>query len=100
MIYGNTLLTQQPKPRRKVFVSYYHADDQACRDAFEKAFGHLFISKSVQPENNETDLSTDYVKSLIQDGYISDTTVFDCSYWTEYLWPQTCGLGNFCRSEL
>jgi hypothetical protein len=75
MIYGQTVLTQPPKPKRKVFVSYYHADDQAYRDAFEKAFGHIFISKSVQPENIKTDLSTDYIKSLIHDGYISDCTV-------------------------
>jgi hypothetical protein len=30
--------------RRKVFVSYYHNADQAYRDYFERAFGHLFIS--------------------------------------------------------
>lgn len=61
--------------RHKVFISYYHKADQAYRDAFEKAFGHLFISKSVKPGDITTDLSTDYIKRLIQEGYISDASV-------------------------
>ena len=35
----------------KVFVSYYHANDQAYRDAFERVFAttfSVFISMSVQ----------------------------------------------------
>lgn len=61
--------------RHKVFVSYYHKDDQAYRDAFERAFGHLFISKSVQPGDIVTDVSTEYIKRLIQEEYISDASV-------------------------
>jgi hypothetical protein len=61
--------------RRKVFVSYYHNADQAYRDYFERAFGHLFISKSVKPGDISTDLSTDYIRGLIHEGYISDTSV-------------------------
>ncbi len=61
--------------RHKVFVSYYHKADQAYRDAFERAFGHLFISKSVQPGDISTDVSTEYIKRLIQEGYISDASV-------------------------
>lgn len=65
---------QQPV-RRKVFISYYHKDDQRYRDALEKYFGHLFISKSVQPGDINTDVSTDYIKTLIQQDYISDSSV-------------------------
>lgn len=61
--------------RHKVFVSYYHHNDQGYRNAFEKHFGHLFISKSVAPGDITSDLSTEYIKRLIQDGYISDSSV-------------------------
>ncbi len=59
----------------KVFISYYHKDDQFYRDKFEKNFGHLFISKSVKPGDIDSDLSDDYIKRLIQDDYISDSSV-------------------------
>ena len=61
--------------RRKVFISYYHKDDQGYRDHLEKFFGHLFISKSVQPGDINTDVSTEYIKRLIQGDYISDASV-------------------------
>lgn len=62
-------------PRRKVFISYYHKDDQIYRDHLEKYFGHLFISKSVQPGDIDTDVSTEYIKRLIQQDYISEASV-------------------------
>lgn len=58
-----------------MFVSYYHHDDQAYRDEFEYRFNNLFISKSVQPGDIATDLSTEYIKRLIQEGYITDSSV-------------------------
>lgn len=61
--------------RHKVFISYYHKADQTYRDAFENVFGHLFISKSVKPGDITTDLSTDYIKRLILEGYITDASV-------------------------
>ncbi len=61
--------------RHNVFISYYHNADQAYRDAFETAYGHLFISKSVNPGDITTDLNTDYIKRLIQEDYISDASV-------------------------
>ena len=70
------LLKQQLKPtRRKVFISYYHKDDQFYRDDLEERFGHLFISKSVKPGDINTDVSTDYIKRLIQQDYLSDSSV-------------------------
>lgn len=60
--------------RHKVFVSYYHKEDQVYRNDFEQKFGHLFISKSVQPGDISTHVSTEYIKRLIQERYISDTS--------------------------
>jgi len=65
----------QTDTRHKVFISYYHHDDQAYKDTFEKSFGHLFINKSVGDGDIDTDVSTEYVKRLIQLGYISDSSV-------------------------
>lgn len=61
--------------RHKTFVSYYHKADQAYRNDFERAFGQLFISKSVQSGEISTDVSTDYIKRLILEGYITDASV-------------------------
>lgn len=69
------LMKAQQPVRRKVFISYYHKDDQKYRDALEKHFGRLFISKSVQPGDINTDVSTDYIKALIQQDYLSDSSV-------------------------
>lgn len=59
----------------KVFVSYYHEDDQKYRNDFEEMFRHVFISKSVEPGEIDTDVGADYVKRLIQEDYITDTSV-------------------------
>jgi len=61
--------------RHKLFISYYHKEDQSYRDDFEEKYGHLFISKSVRPGDIDTDLSTQYIKRLIQEGYITDSSV-------------------------
>ncbi len=61
--------------RHKVFISYYHKDDWYYRNLFEELFGHLFINKSVEPGEINTNVSTMYIKSLIQRNYITDTSV-------------------------
>jgi hypothetical protein len=61
--------------KHKVFISYYHHDDEQYRSRFEQLFGHLFINKSVAPGDINSDLGTDYIKHLIQDGYVSDSSV-------------------------
>lgn len=61
--------------RHKVFLSYYHHDDQAYRDAFESAFKDTFIIKSVQEGDIDPDTSAEYIKALIQEGFISDASV-------------------------
>ncbi len=61
--------------RHKVFVSYYHHDDQAYRNAFENAFRNTFIVKSVQQGDIDVDNSAEYIKRLIQEDFISDASV-------------------------
>ena len=61
--------------KHKLFISYYHKDDEFYRSKFEKLFGDLFINKSVKLGDIDDDLSTDYIKRLIRENYISDTSV-------------------------
>ncbi|MBI3618967.1 TIR domain-containing protein [Candidatus Peregrinibacteria bacterium] len=61
---------------RKVFISYYHNDDQAYKNWFVQNFGNLFINKSVEFGDINTDVSTDYIKHLIQsDDFLADASV-------------------------
>lgn len=61
--------------KHKVFISYYHKDDESYRNRFEELFGDLFINKSVKLGDISDDLSTDYIKRLIREDYISDSSV-------------------------
>jgi hypothetical protein len=71
----NYLFESKKDNRHKVFLSYYHKDDQYYRNRFEELFGHLFLSKSVEPGDIDADVSTEYIKRLIQKNYIEDTSV-------------------------
>jgi hypothetical protein len=68
------LLSEQ-KEKHKVFISYYHKDNEYYRTRFEQLFGHLFINKSVKADEIDTDVSTEYIKRLIQEDHISDASV-------------------------
>lgn len=78
--YNNGLYTWGSKlpeniTKRKVFVSYYHRDDQVYRKRFENLFGDLVVSKSVNDGDIDSDNSPGYIKELIQKEYLLDTTV-------------------------
>ncbi|SRR5260221_136230 len=62
-------------PKRKVFISYYHHDDQTDKESFEKITTDLFTNKSVQNNDIDSDNSDEYIKQLIQKEYINDITV-------------------------
>ena len=64
-----------PQSRHKVFVSYYHRDDQRYCDQFVKKYLHLLTCKSVQPGEISGELSADYIKRLIQKEYLTDASV-------------------------
>jgi hypothetical protein len=72
---SNYLFDSKNNTRHKVFISYYHKDDQYYRDSFETLFGHLFADKSVKPGDIDSDDSDEYIKRLIQEDYIEDTSV-------------------------
>ena len=62
--------------RHKVFTSYYHHDDQYYKNYFIENFGHLFIDKSVGESDINTDVSTEYIKRLIQsENFLRDASV-------------------------
>ena len=61
--------------KHKVFLSFYHKDDESYKNIFETAFGHTFITKSVQEGDIDSDNSDEYIKRLIQQNYISNSSI-------------------------
>ena len=70
--WGVTIPRQIEK--RKVFVSFYNKDN-CYRESFDKLFDDIFISKSVDKGDIASDNADDYVKHLIQNDYLADTSV-------------------------
>jgi hypothetical protein len=62
-------------PKRKSFISYYHKDDKDYKEKFKNLTSDLIVNKSVNDGDIKSDNSANYVKQLINDGYLSDTTV-------------------------
>ena len=61
--------------RHNVFISYHHENDQGYKDQFVDMYGHLFIDHSVYPGEYDDDLSEEYIKRLIREEKITDSTV-------------------------
>ena len=61
----NYYQAESTETKHKVFVSYYHTDDQAYRNIFEQKLGHLFISNSVNPGDIDSGSIYHCVKRLI-----------------------------------
>ena len=63
--------------RHKVFISYYHHDDQAYKDMLvnwnEKS--EVFIDKSVDTGDISDDLPAETIRQKIRDEYLKDSTV-------------------------
>lgn len=62
----------------KVFVSYHHENDQKYRNDFEELFHNhhqIFISKSVQMGDIDSNLKTETIRQKIRNEYLSDSTV-------------------------
>ncbi len=61
----------------KVFLSYHHGNDQQYKEtlvAFAEQNG-IFIDQSVDTGDLSDDLSDGYIRELIRDGYLRDSTV-------------------------
>ena len=63
-------------PRHKVFISYYHADDQIYKDRLVDALGSKAIDRSVSPGDiHDENLTLDEIRRRIRDDHIADATV-------------------------
>lgn len=74
MNYYNPFLDE----RHKVFVSYYHDEDQNYRERFEGLFSDYYdimVSKSVELGDIDSYLNTETIRQKIRDEYLRDSTV-------------------------
>ena len=75
MRYQNPFFTND---RHRVFVSYYHAEDQGYRERFERLFSDIhdiMVSESVEIGDIDPYLSTETIRQKIRDEYLRDSTV-------------------------
>ena len=63
------------RTKHKVFISFYHHDDECYKEKVEECFGDRIISKSVQAGEYDPDDSDEYIKRLIREDKISDSSV-------------------------
>ena len=61
--------------KHKTFISFYHKDDERYKRYLVDNFSHLFINKSVENGEYFTDDSDEYVKRLIREEKITDSSV-------------------------
>ena len=68
-------IDEAKRRKRRVFISYYHYDDEYYREKFEELFGELFQNISVKPGEIDDENSDRYIYQLIRQNKISNTTV-------------------------
>lgn len=61
--------------RHKVFVSYYHAEDQNYKEQFERICANVMVSKSVNDGDIDPNLPAERIWQIIRDEYLQDSTV-------------------------
>ena len=64
--------------RHRVFVSYYHTEDQGYRERFEGLFSDVYdimVSESVEIGDIDPNLNTETIRQKIRDEYLRDSTV-------------------------
>jgi hypothetical protein len=62
------------RPKRKVFIGYHHKDEY-YKNLFEQLLRDVFVNKAVKFRGIDSDLTECYIWRLIQEGYISDSSV-------------------------
>ena len=63
-------------PRHKVFVSYYHYDDQWYKNLFVGMMGNDIVDRSVEDGDIDDErLGTETIRQRIRDDFIRDATV-------------------------
>ena len=63
------------KEKHKVFFSFYHKEDQKYKDYIDTFLSDDIINKSVKDGEYNTEISDEYVKRLIREDKISDSSV-------------------------
>lgn len=61
--------------KHKVFISFYHRDDQKYKDYIDRYLSGSIINKSVMLGEYDPDNSDEYIKRLIREDKISDSSV-------------------------
>ena len=61
--------------KHKVFISYHHEKDEHYKTEFERKCQDFIINQAVQFGDYNTNLSDEYVKRLIREDKISNSTV-------------------------
>ncbi len=61
--------------RHKVFISFYHRDDQGYKNYIDQYLSGNIINKSVMNGEYSTENSDEYIKRLIREEKISDSSV-------------------------
>lgn len=77
-MYNNLPPLQQPE-KRKIFVSFHH-DDEWYRNEFDRLFGQHFISMSVDYGDIDSENDDEYIKRLIQEDHIINSSVVFALY--------------------
>ena len=67
-IYGS-------KTKHKVFISFYHHDDQKYKNYIDTYLNGNIINKSVSDGEYSTDNSDEYIKRMIREDKVSDSSV-------------------------
>lgn len=63
------------KSKHKVFISFYHQDDQKYKNYIDYWLSGNIINKSVMEDEYNPDNSDEYVKRLIREDKVSDSSV-------------------------
>lgn len=63
------------KSKHKVFISFYHQDDQYYKNYIDTYLSENIIKKSVMPGDYNSDNSDEYIKRLIREDKVSDSSV-------------------------
>lgn len=61
--------------KHKVFISFYHKDDQCYKDYIDKYLSANIINKSVNDGEYDSDNCDEYIKKLIREDKVSDSLV-------------------------
>ena len=71
------MLNQTTTPKRKVFISYHHRNDQAFKESlldFNRTY-NIFIDASVDIDDIDDDLPSQAIRQVIRDEYLANSTV-------------------------